>query len=185
MSSADPEKELQSITEAAKHWYCLRTQTKREHIAASILTTVEGIEVFCPRISQVKKTRTGKKRFVEAMFPGYIFAKFNYEAMYRLVMHSQGVSRIVEQGGRRVVPEAVILDLQASVPEGIIVAPDPSLEAGANIEFVSGSLKGLNAKVLAALPSGERVQVLLDFLGREIQVEANACDIMRSSEGEE
>ncbi|MFU8848830.1 MAG: transcription termination/antitermination protein NusG, partial [Opitutales bacterium] len=119
------------------------------------------------------------------MFPGYIFAKFNYEAMYRLVMHSQGVSRIVEQGGRRVVPEAVILDLQASVPEGIIVAPDPSLEAGANIEFVSGSLKGLNAKVLAALPSGERVQVLLDFLGREIQVEANACDIMRSSEGEE
>ncbi len=171
-------------TARLSHWYCLRTQTKREHIASSILATLEEVEVFCPRISQVKKTRTGKKRFVEAMFPGYIFAKFNYADKCRIVMHSQGVSRIVEHGGRRVVPESVIDDLQASVPEGVIVAPDPSLEAGADVEFVSGSLKGLNARVLAALPSGQRVQVLLDFLGREIQIEADACDIMRSAEDE-
>lgn len=160
------------------HWYCLRTQTKREHIAASILSKNESIEVFCPRISQVKKTRVGKKRFVEAMFPGYIFAKFDYAEDCRLVMHSQGVSRIVEQGGRRVVPEPVIKELQDGLPEGIIEAPDPSVMEGAEVEFVSGSLKGLNAKVLAQLPTGERVRVLLDFLGREIQIEANASDIM-------
>ena len=164
------------------YWYCLRTQTKREHIAASILETLDEVEVFCPRISQVKKTRSGKKRFVEAMFPGYIFAKFNYSDMSRFVMHSQGVKRIVEQGGRRVVPESVIHDLQNAVPDGIVVAADPSLEAGAAIEFVSGSLKGMNAKVLAQLSSGQRVQVLLDILGREIQIEADASDIMLARE---
>jgi len=166
---------------ATPQWYCLRTQTKREHIAASVLSNVQSVEVFCPRISQIKKTRTGKKRFVEALFPGYIFAKFNYIEDHRLVMHSQGVSRIVEQGGRRVVPENVIQELKETLPEGIITAPDPSLEKGAEIEFVSGSLKGLNAKVLARLSSGERVQLLLDFLGREIKIEANASDIMLAS----
>lgn len=166
------------------YWYCLRTQTKREHIASSILATVEEVEVFCPRISQVKKTRAGKKRFVEAMFPGYLFAKFNYVEKYRQVMHSQAVIHIVEHGGRRVVPEGVINELRQSLPEGVIVAPDPSLEAGAKIEFVSGSLKGLNAKVLAQLSSGLRVQVLLDILGREIQIEADASDIMLAPEPE-
>lgn len=165
-------------SDSLRHWYCLRTQTKREHIAASILSLAECVEVFCPRISQVKKTRTGKKRFIDAMFPGYIFAKFNYTENFRLVMHSQGVTQIVELGGRRVVPERVIHELRESVPEGMVTAPDPSLEDGAEIEFVSGSLKGLNGKVLARLPSGERVRLLLDFLGREIQIEADASDIM-------
>lgn len=176
-----PTEEENMKSAAVHHWYCLRTQTKREHIAASILSNTVTVEVFCPRISQVKKTRTGKKRFVEAMFPGYIFAKFDYILDYRLVMHSQGVSRIVEQGGRRVVPDHVINELKDSLPEGIINAPDPSLEKGADVEFISGSLKGLNAKVLARLPSGERVRLLLDFLGREISIEANASDIMLAS----
>lgn len=161
-----------------RNWYCLRTQTKREHVAAALLSKNESIEVFCPRISQVRKTRQGKKRFVEAMFPGYIFARFDYAEQHRLVMHSQGVSRIVEQGERRVVPDAVIQELIDGLPEGVVEAPDPSIEAGAEIEFVSGSLKGLNAKVLAQLPSGKRVEVLLEFLGQEIKVEADPSDIM-------
>ena len=70
-------------TQEPREWFCLRTQTKREHIAAAILSRMSALEVFCPRISQVKRTRTGKKRFVEAMFPGYIFAKFHYPTHYR------------------------------------------------------------------------------------------------------
>jgi transcriptional antiterminator RfaH len=159
-------------------WYCLRTQTKREHIAAAILSKIESIEVFCPRISQVKKTHSGKKRFVEAMFPGYIFAKFCYRDNYRRVIHTQGVSRLVEHGDRRVVPEYVIEGLRASLPEGIIELSDRSIEPGAHIEFVSGSLKGLQGIVLAQLPAQNRVQILLEFLGNEITVAVNPDDIL-------
>ena len=42
-------------TKEPKEWFCLRTQTKREHIAAAILDRLDEIEVFCPRISQIKK----------------------------------------------------------------------------------------------------------------------------------
>ena len=161
-----------------REWFCLRTQTKREHIAAAILSKVESVEVFCPRISQIKKTRTGKKRFVEAMFPGYIFAKFTLIDNYRRVIHTQGVSGLVGQANRRAVPERIIEELRASLPEGIIEAPDPSIEPGAQIEFVSGSLKGLNGKVLAQLSAMNRIQVLLEFLGNEITVAVSSDDIL-------
>jgi transcriptional antiterminator RfaH len=164
--------------EAPRDWFCLRTQTKREHIAAAILSKIESVETFCPRVSQIKKTRTGKKRFVEAMFPGYIFARFSLADNYRRVIHSQGVSGIVGRGDQKAVPEQIIADLRASLPEGIIEAPDPSIEPGAKIEFVSGSLQGLNGKVLAQLPADNRIQILLEFLGREITVAASADDIL-------
>jgi len=173
-----PEDSEIAALNAPREWFCLRTQTKREHIAAAILDRLEAVEVFCPRVSQVKKTRAGKKRFIEAMFPGYIFAKFHYHSHSRQVVHSQGVTRMVELGERRVIPEYIIEDLRASIPEGIIEAPDLSIEPGAEIEVVTGSLKGLNGKVLAQLPAKNRIQILLEFLGREITVDVSPDDIL-------
>jgi transcriptional antiterminator RfaH len=158
-------------------WHCLRTQRKREHIAASILQHLDGIEVFNPRISQVKKTRSGKKRFVEALFPSYIFAKFCYAKQFREVTHSQGVVRIVQNGDRRVVPEAAIAELKESLPNERIEAPDPSIQPGAEVQVLTGGLKGLNGKVIAQLPATNRVDILLDFLGREITVAIESSDI--------
>jgi len=135
------------------------------------------VEVFCPRVSLVRKTRTGKKRFVEAMFPSYIFAKFCYAEQCRQVMHSQGVIRIVQNGDRRVVPEAVIAELKSSLPDDVIEVPDPSIEPGAEVEVLTGSLKGLNGRVVAQLPAKNRVELLLDFLGREITVAVDPGDI--------
>lgn len=165
-------------SEDVRDWFCLRSQTKREHIAAAMLSKIDGIEVFCPRISQIKKTRAGKKRFVEAMFPGYLFARFSFIKDYRQVIHTQGVTRLVQQGDRRAVPDHIIEQLSSSLPEKVIEAPDPSIEPGAQIEFVSGSLEGLNGKVLAQMSANNRIQVLLDFLGQEITVAVSAEDIM-------
>jgi transcriptional antiterminator RfaH len=169
-------------TKEPKEWFCLRTQTKREHIAAAILDRLDQVEVFCPRISQIKKTRTGKKRFVEAMFPGYIFAKFQFHAHSRQVIHSQGITRMVELGERRIIPKHVIEDLKTSLPEEVIEAPDLSILPGAEIEVITGSLKGLNGKVLAQMSAQNRIQILLDFLGREITVDVKPDDILLASD---
>jgi transcriptional antiterminator RfaH len=169
-------------SESPRDWFCLRTQTKREHIAAAILSKIDAVETFCPRISQVKKTRSGKKRFVEALFPGYIFARFSLQDDYRRVIHSQGVTGIVGRGNQKAVPEQLIADLRASLPDAIIEAPDLSIEPGAQVKFVAGSLKGLNGTVLAQLPAGNRIQILLEFLGQEITVAASADDILLASD---
>ncbi|HBR92535.1 MAG TPA: hypothetical protein DEA90_00030, partial [Opitutae bacterium] len=59
-----------------------------------------------------------------------------------------------------------------------IEAPDLSIEPGAEIEVITGSLKGMNGKVLAQLTAKNRIQVLLEFLGQEITVEVNPDDIL-------
>lgn len=148
-----------------------------------MLSKIEGVEVFCPRISQIKKTRAGKKRFVEALFPSYLFAKFSFDQQYRQIIHTQGVSHLVQNGDRRAVPEAIITQLRDSVPEGIIEAADPSIEPGAKIQFMSGSLKGFSGEVLAQLPASDRIEVLLDILGQEITVAVSANDIILSDDG--
>ena len=74
------------------------------------------------------------------MFPGYIFAKFHYPTHYRQVVHSQGITRMVELGDQRVIPDRIIQDLKASIPEGILETPDLSIEPGAEVEMVAGSL---------------------------------------------
>lgn len=85
---------------------------------------------------------------------------------------------MVELGDRRVIPEQIVNDLKNSLPEGIIEAPDLSVEPGAEIEFITGSLKGLNGKVLAQLTAQNRIKILLEFLGREITVEVDPDDIL-------
>ena len=167
---------------APTDWFCLKAQPKREHIAAAMLAKIDGIEVFCPRIQQIKKTRVGKKRFVEALFPGYLFARFSLSEHYRRVIHTQGIVYLVQHGKRSAIPTNLIEELRSSLPEGVIQAPDPSIEPGARIEFVSGSLKGLNGQVIAQLPASNRIQILLEFLGQEITVAVSADDILLAPE---
>ena len=175
------DREDTSLRDTAE-WFCLRTQPKRERIAAVMLSNIESIETFCPRVSQVKKTRTGKKRFVEAMFPGYLFARFVLVHNYRRVLHTQGVRRIVGKGKQSVaVPENIIEDLRAGITGELVEAPDLSIEPGAQIEFVSGSLKGLDGKVLAQLPAQDRIRVLIDFLGNEMAVDVDPNDVLLAS----
>ena len=59
-------------------WFCLRAQPKREHIAAACLRQNSEVEVFCPRVRFRKHTNRGPVWFVESMFPGYLFARFDY-----------------------------------------------------------------------------------------------------------
>ena len=161
-----------------REWFCLRSQNKREHIAAAMLEQIEHIEAFCPRIRQFRKTRSGKKRFLDALFPGYLFARFNLARDYRRILHTQGVRYIVGHDDQRAVPDALIEEIKADLPdEGILEAPDPSCRPGAEIEVLTGSLRGLRGEVLALLPANKRVEVLLEILGREITVAVSAEDI--------
>src|ERR1700759_772358 len=85
---------------AESEWYCLRSQPKHEHIAAAHLRLLEGVTVFCPRIRFKRATRQGLAWVTDAMFPGYLFARFDLAAMHRHVRYSHGVSGIVRFADR-------------------------------------------------------------------------------------
>ena len=58
------------------------------------------LTVFLPRIRFKRATRQGTAWVTEALFPGYLFARFDWRTSLRLVQHSRGVRGVVHFGER-------------------------------------------------------------------------------------
>ena len=109
------------------YWFCLKAQTKREHIAADHLRQIPGTAVFLPRVRFQRKTVRGLAWFTEALFPGYVFARFNFQQQFRQVNHAGGVRGIVHFGDRwPTIPDEAIAELQLALgTENIHTITDP------------------------------------------------------------
>lgn len=153
-------------------WYCVRTQPKREAVAASQIA-VRGGEVFAPRIRFKRRTPRGKVWFEESLFPGYIFARFDW-MMLRAVSGAVGVRGLVKFAGKcAVVPDAMIEMLRTETAgAAVVVIPDePSVKKGDEAVVAEGALVGLRAVIKQVMPGGERVKVLLNMMGTAIEAE--------------
>lgn len=155
-------------------WFCLRSQPKREHIAAAHLRNIPTLDVFCPRLRVRKATRRGLVTFIECLFPNYLFAKFDPKSLLDKVKHSPSVTTIVHFGNRLPkVPEEVIADLRTAFPEGEILDCDRHVEVGDEVTIGEGPFLGMKATVLRVMTPYQRVEVLLDMLGRATPVVVN------------
>jgi transcriptional antiterminator RfaH len=159
-------------------WFCVQTKPKHEHIAAGHLRQ-EGIEVFLPRLRFRKNTVRGPAWFTEALFPSYLFARFDWQRSLRLVTHAHGVSRVVSFGGAAPqVPEATIAELRQSIGADELRVLPHEVQPGQRVVVAEGAFLGLEAVVAQVMPSRERVQVLLDFLGRQTMVEIRLAAVL-------
>ena len=165
-------------------WFCLRTQPKHEHIAAAHLQQEPDLEVYLPRIRFKRATRRGPVWFTEALFPNYLFARFELAACLRLVCHARGVRGVVHFGSRwPVVPDPVIAELRATVGADQVHVIREELRPGERVQIAGGAFHGLEAVVTRVMPSRERAAVLLEFLGQQTTVELPGADLIR--EGDE
>ncbi|WAC20462.1 hypothetical protein OVA24_03595 [Luteolibacter sp. SL250] len=168
-------------------WYCARTQTKREHIAAEHLRGLEGVEVFCPRLRYRKATRRGKIWWVEPLFPGYLLVRFRISQMERAVTFSQGIRGLVKFGREiPTVPGALVESLRQEVrlrsqnPDQAseILDVSPIVEIGDEVEIASGPFQGMRGPVVEVLSATERVKILLEFLGQKHAVDLDFFSIV-------
>jgi transcriptional antiterminator RfaH len=153
-------------------WFCLKAQPKREHLAAIGLRRQLSVPCYSPRIRFRKMTRRGAVWFVEAMFPGYLFAHFKYNDQHRRVGHSPGIQGIVQFGDDlATVDSTFITSLQQTSDEAEIVTIDPEIKVGQEVRITTGPFQGLEALVTRLMPAKERIRVLLSFLGRPVETE--------------
>jgi len=156
-------------------WFCLKTQPKREHLAATALRR----QCFSPRLRFRRMTQRGPVWFVEAMFPGYLFAKFAYSTQHRAVENSHGIRGIVRFGDLlATLPENIITALQSRVGSEEIVTLDCSIKIGQSVEIVEGPFQGLEVVVTHLIPAKDRIRVLFDFLGRSVEMEVSTAEVL-------
>lgn len=168
---------------AEEGWYCLRARTRREPIASALLNAVEGVEAYCPRIRFRRRTRRGKVWFEEAMFPGYLFARFDLAESLRRVAATPGVSGVVQFGGHLLpVPAGVMEALRQEAGDEPVVIPETSLSAGEHAVVAEGAMRGIRALVTRVLPGGERIRILMELMGTEVEVEISADGVERLEE---
>lgn len=164
-------------------WFCVRTKPKAEHIAGRHLQRYALLdEVFCPRIRYEKPTARGKVWFTEALFPGYLFARFCLRDSLRAVNATPSVSGVLRFAeDYPTIDPAFLEQLRAEFPEEEdcvrVIAPD--IAPGDEVVVGEGALAGLRTVVTRVLPGAERIRILMEWLGEEREVEVSRRAVSR------
>lgn len=159
-------------------WYCVHTKSKSEHLAAAALRLL-GVECYCPRLRFQRVTPRGKVWFTEALFPSYIFARFQYTESQRAVKYANHVIRIVSFGDDPV--PLCNEDIEALKREMLgkeVREVEHGVKVGDVVEVAEGPMRGLKG-IVECIASGEdRVKVLLEFLGRQSLVNVSKVSLV-------
>lgn len=167
-------------------WFCLRSQTKREHMAAAQLRASGAVDVFLPRIRYRRKTTRGTAWVTEALFPNYLFARFDWKTAFRQVHHSPGVTGVVHFGAHwPTVPDATIEEMRVLFGSEELHVISAVFNPGDEVQIAGGAFHGLAAVVTQVMPARQRVNVLLDFLGRQLALELPTDALVREGDARE
>ena len=150
-------------------WYCIRSKPRMEMVAAATLQTLDDVEVFLPRTIRPPKAKIFTAK---ALFPGYLFARFDPVNHLRNVHYARGVGYVVRRKEVPVhVPPQVMIELRLISPDGILEIPDLPHRVGDKVKVISGLFRGDEGTVTQLIPARERVKVLFEILGRPTEVE--------------
>jgi len=160
-------------------WFCVRTQPKQEQVAAANIGQGGIIEVFLPRIRYRRASRSGAVCVTEALFPCYLFARFELMISLRRVKHARGVRDVIHFGNRwPTVPDRVIDELKKAMSPHAIYSVETALQPGDTVQIAGGILHGVLAVLTRVSPGRNRAQALLEFLGRQTAIELDSRQLV-------
>ena len=149
-------------------WYGLRTRSKHEHVAATVLRG-KGYEPFLPSYS-VRRRWTDRIKDTELpLFPGYVFCRMDV-ADRLAVLTSTGVVGIVGIGKTpEPINEREIAAIWAVMRSGLPAMPWPFIHPGDCVHVESGPLRGVQGCVLS-FDDHQRLVVSVSLMQRSISV---------------
>ncbi len=147
-------------------WYVLYTKPNAEYRVARHLEE-RGIEVFFPTL-RTQRPRRGYSTV--PLFPSYVFFRADMSGLdMSLLRWTPGLRYIVKFDNKpAAVPSGVIEYLRRKVEEINAAGglPTHNFKPGDRVIIRSGPMAGLEAIFLGPMKPTERVNVLLEFLGR-------------------
>ena len=160
-----------------KNWYCIYTKPNQEDHVCKKLAELPDIELLNPKLKRTKYVRKKLAEVVEELFPCYIFVQC-FGSAWNDIRYVTGVSTIVRFGERiATVPDVVIAELKECFEAEEPLEVEDRLFPGAEVSIADGAFRGFKAIVLRMLPARQRVQILLDILGRQTLVEVDRASV--------
>lgn len=169
----------------ALRWRVIQTKPRCEGQALARIVE-QGFRTLLPSVWQPVKRKKETTWIKAPMFPGYLFVKFSLGERWGPIQNTRGVARILcDAGGRPAhLPHAVVEDIRVKMDHdaGAIMLPakkDPGpvkLERGKSYRVERGAFASYNV-VLLSHSTEERVNALLDILGRPVKVEIPVADL--------
>ena len=161
-------------------WYCVRSKPRAENAAAHSLAILDEVNVFLPKTVPLRKKNAPPPL---ALFPGYLFVRFDPVLNMRAVQYSNGVAYVVRRNLKPTpVPSHIIRDLREMTVDGVLEIPDSPHQVGDQVTIIAGLFKGGSGKVTRLVSARERVKVLFEFLGRstEVEIDEDALDFPKA-----
>ena len=122
------------------------------------------------RKEQLRKWSDRTKEIQQALFPGYVFCRFEYENRQPVVMMA-GVTQVVGNGKVPIpIADSEIEALQVAVSSGIPTQPWPYLRTGEYVQINYGHLTGLQG-ILVNFKGNHRVVLSVTLLQRSLALE--------------
>lgn len=156
--------DLRQIEAFGTRWFLLRTNAGKERVAQN---QVRGLaaNVLLPLV-KVRVHRWGQLiPSVSPLFPGYLFANFNFEDRYSQVRYARGVREVLHFGIEpAVVPDWIIEEVERRCANGPIELPDRILVPDERVVVIEGPFKQFDGIFERYLSGHERVAVLLSTI---------------------
>ena len=148
----------------ATAWYLIRTKAGKERWVRDQLRTILP-EVFLPLL-RGKSPRWGRmSTTITALFPCYVFARFDLQLSYFDVKYLPGVRGIVSAGADPlVVPTGIITEIRRRGTDDIVEIREKPFGSGERVVVVDGPFRGFEAVFDRYLSGPERVAILLSAI---------------------
>ena len=156
------------------HWYAIQTKPNKERALQAALDE-EGFEVYCPRLARPPRRANGRTWKELVLFPGYLFARFDFARDYARLRWKPGLVRVVMSGTTPLaVSEATLVSVRQMEKDGARSLIRPvGWRPGTRVRVAQGPFSGFEGSVSMTLGGGDRVRILLELFRRQATLE---CD---------
>ncbi|NOX61693.1 MAG: hypothetical protein GXP42_07080 [Chloroflexi bacterium] len=158
-------------------WYVVHTKPWKELLVADHLEKQLDLEVFLPEVLRFYRNEWQFRPF----FPRYLFVRADLNIVEASAIHySPGVIGLISFGNA---PQPVAHKIVEEIRQRIETLnaqggmPRYDFRVGDKVRVVDGPLRGLEAVFQRPMRSGDRVRILLEFLGRLREVEVPAAHL--------
>jgi len=163
-----------------RRWYAVHSKPKQELRADSNLR-YWGVETLMPKRSDPPWDRLSRiTDRVRPLFPGYLFARFDADALLSKVRLTRGVHSVVgfgEQGTP--IDDAIITFIRGRLQEdGFVRIKEP--RPGDVVTIINGPLRSLTGIFERELRDQDRVVILLTVINAQAHVNVAKADVRRA-----